>query len=789
MKALLAHCAQCTLFDRPFVPSTGSEDASVVVVGEAPGRTEVIKKEPFVGDSGKLLNAAVTLAGHKREELFLTNMVLCHPPDNREPTQVEIACCRDRLLNEIKAHPRARILALGKVASDSLLGVHREALRGSWGTLAGMDVIGTWHPAYVLRKPSEASGFLRDVGRAFRGPTITLARVQPEVKYVRSLEDLATVLSTAPDKAMTTYDLETNQTTWYDRPSARRNSIIMMATAWDSEMGVVVDDEMIYDEPGFVPLMQRFFEGRPSCGHNIKFDNVFLRSHNGLEIKTTFDTMLAHHQLDENSKHGLKELAHEELGVADYEKELISQYLNSKNDEYSKIPFEPFSQYAVWDVVCTLELQKIYESRLQAEGMLEWPFNRIIMPASEMFTRAELKGIKVDIPYLQQCGELMDKALLRIQYEAGTMVGMPNINLNSPAQVAVALWDVLKLTPSGSRKVKERSTSEEAITHLKGKHPFVDKLAYYRSVSKLKSSYVSNLITMADINGRVHPTFQLHGTEMGRISVKNPAMQTIPRPADREAYDYDMLMDGSMIRGAIIADPGNMIAQADFSQAELRVLAALSNESFLLQAYREGRDIHSKVALGMYGEHYTKEQRVKCKMFNFSYVYGGSEYSFAESAGLPVNIARQFVRDYNKLMPSALAYKALQLQLLKEQGFVTTRFGRKRRFPLITNDNLDDARKACVHAPIAGTASDLTMLSAIELSNEGLDIILLVHDSILAETPEPEDNAKAVAEHIAEVMQATGDKYLPEVTWKADPEVSYRWVQPPDLSQYEVSRF
>lgn len=778
MKAYLALCSQCPLLEEPFVPSWGSIDAPVIIVGEAPGVQEALRSEPFVGDSGRLLNAAVSQAGHSRDDLYLTNVVLCRPPQNREPTQDEISCCLPRLKAELDAHHADRILLLGKTAANTILGLDRAGLRGQWATFMGKDVLSTWHPAYVLRKPSEAQAFLADVTRSFKGPLITAARSAPTYTVVTTLPELARELSQAPERIPCSYDLETNQINWYDRLEGERaNSILLAVLAWTSEHAIIIGDELLYDEPGTASLLEDFFARMLPCGHNAKFDNTFLRSHLGCNIQTEFDTLLAHYVLNENEKHGLKLLASEELGIPDYEKELITQYLNSRNDEYSKIPFDKLAQYASWDAVATLELRRIYHERLEKEGLLDWPFHNVIMPLQEALTQMTMIGIQVDIPYLHQAGEQLTAEMARVQRELGELVDHPDINLNSPPQVSRVLFQELRLPQKIDNRHKEGSTAEGAIGHLKGRHPFVDGLIYYRSISKLKSSYIDNMIEYADVEGRVHPDGLVWGTEIGRISMRNPAAQTIPRSGDQRAKDYSPYTDGAMIRGAVIAPPGKKLVICDYSQAELRVFAVLAHEQFLLEAYRNGRDLHSEVAIAMYGPDYTKEQRVMCKMFNFSYIYGGSEYSFAQDSGLAIDVARNFVKQYNILMPSGLAYKKAQYQLMLDQGYVSTLFNRRRRFPLITQENKEDARKSAVHAPVAGTASDLTSASAIQLLGEGFRVILLVHDSILVECDER--IALETATYVAHVMKSTGERYLPEVPWKVDAEIQDRWAEPP----------
>jgi DNA polymerase-1 len=169
------------------------------------------------------------------------------------------------------------------------------------------------------------------------------------------------------------------------------------------------------------------------------------------------------------------------------------------------------------------------------------------------------------------------------------------------------------------------------------------------------------------------------------------------------------------------------------------------------------------------------------KMFNFSYLYGGNEYSFAMDAGLPIDVARKFVSDYNDVMPRLAEFRKEQFDHLAKYGYVQSPFGRRRHFEIITKANMDDARKASVHAPIAGTASDLTLLAGCDLEDQGYEVLLLVHDSVVLEVPE--EQAIVAADHAKDVMEFVASSHLPQVRWKADPEVRSRWAEPPTLME------
>ncbi len=778
-----ARCSECPLIDCPVVPPVGPLDAKLVVIGEAPGAVEVERGQPFVGPSGQFLSYALGKVGLDISETYRTNAVMCRPVGNEDPDSLAVDACRDRLLLELESTGNAPVLVLGKVATDALdlQSYPRGAVVEG---VSGRKILHSFHPAYLLREPDQAGVLFRDIDHIVNGlPDVNPEWLNPTVNHIEDVDRLKLVLSGVLDDTWVAFDIETDQTRWYKAyDGTPGDPILMLQLAWEDHRGdlhnVVIDDVMIYDTPEALPVLQKFFDRVQTAAHNGKFDQVFLLSHVGLKIHLDFDTMLAHYLLDENSKHGLKELVTEIWGVPDYEARLISQYLKSRNDRYSKVPFEPFSKYGVADVYFTLQLRKRFQAQLEAQGRLDWPFRNIAMRASNNFVSMELRGIKIDVEYLLQVRDAMQAEMDRLNGLACNSVGRQfgDVNLQSPQQVAAIVYDELHMPPPKGRRIKPRATSHAAMEPLKGKHPFIDRLMEYRRVAKMKNSYADNILESLDFEGVVHTTFLQHQNEVGRLSARNPALQTIPRAESEKDHNGFW---GAMIKACFIARPGKKLVAVDYSQAELRVAAVLAMEPFLMDVYEHDRDLHTEVAIAMYGSGWTKEQRMRTKMFNFSYLYGGSEYSFAMDAGLPLSVAKKFVQDYNKVMPALAQFRKDQFALLDAQGYVQSPFGRRRNFEIITRANQDDARKACVHAPIAGTASDLTLLSGCELEESGIPVLLLVHDSVIVEVDE--DVAEQVAEDTAHLMEAIGHAYLPEVKWKADPEVRLRWADPPKM--------
>lgn len=361
------------------------------------------------------------------------------------------------------------------------------------------------------------------------------------------------------------------------------------------------------------------------------------------------------------------------------------------------------------------------------------------------------------------------------------MVGDSRFNPNSTQQVAHVLYDVYGFKPARSKHFPLRSTCAAALKQIGPElenHVFTKLFMQYRRIGKLLSSYVNPILSLVDVNGYVHASYRLLGAETGRLSATDPAIQTLPRAA-RDKY-------GPMIRAAFIAEHGWKLVMADYSQAEMRVWAHLCQDPFLLKCYREGRDLHSEGAIRLFGPNYTKEQRTWVKNFNFAYVYGGNEYSFAGQYNLPISEAAAFVREYEAMMPVARAWRELAFQDALRKGYVETPFGRRRRFTLITPETHDEIRKTAWNFPPQSIASDLTLLSLCVLTEENYNVVLNVHDSI-GEHVVAQD-AEEAGRRMREVMVATGEKYVTSVPWVVDVDIQDRWSLQldDDYEQHEV---
>lgn len=857
-KAQYAECDKCPLADRPCVPSWLPEQAQIMIIGEAPGRDEVSSGRPFTGASGQLLDHTARNAGIDPHTLARTNAVLCRPESNATPPAEAVAACAKRLAHDVNRSGASVLVPMGNTAlaavdalshRTSTIGGTISTRRGRWYEMAHYAVMPTYHPAYVLRQPGFMGQLTSDIRKAARKiNNRKLNQLKPfdtkQVRYIpcspENKHRVIEYLNRMPPNSVLAFDIETDGLQSFETTAQPQDKMLALGLAWKPYQVVVIDTEFLLhiDHLDVYNAVQRAFKRGKPLAHNGKFDQHGLKQVQ-LNPRLAYDAMLAHYVLnEEKGTHKLKDLVSDWLDCDDdYEHRLVHAWFDAnkiKKDDrkYSMLPKENLHEYLAIDVAATLELWPRLQAELEALNLFDWPFNNLLMPVAHAIIHTERNGIRVDVPYLHKLntyiGKELDKIEKPMQQLAQTHVQAwlahgkiivpradwiktketyakciarlrDDFNPSSWQQVQVLLYDVLQLrhTKKLGYKIDARSTAEEALLSI---HPndttgFVDMLLSYRRLEKIQGTYVEKLLSMADLDDRVHINYLIHGTEVNRLSATD-ALHGIPRPSDD---DY-----GKAIRGAFIAKPGCVLIIGDFSQAELRVFAAESGEPTMLEPYNNDQDLHDETAvmiapgLADYFAHHflldhdgdwvatkacpiCKEIRTTAKNVNFGEVYQGGAYGIWSMLGgkIPLAFVSKVLAIKREKQKVAAAWKETQFRKARSQGYIQTRFGFMRRFPLIVDDNLDEVKKACVHFPIASGASCLTLLSIVELDAAGLTICGTWHDSIIAEVPIEQ------AEYAAELMQSTmvriGETWYPEVKWKADidrlPDGSYptRW--------------
>lgn len=468
-------------------------------------------------------------------------------------------------------------------------------------------------------------------------------------------------------------------------------------------------------------------------GQNIKFDILALRKY-GVQVKgPLFDTMLAHYLLNPELRHGMDYLAETYLKYKTVPIEDLIGPKGKKQASMRTVPIEQVKDYAAEDADVTLRLKNYFAPLLKQEGV-ESLFFDMEMPLIYVLAEMEATGVKVDTKALMQSSDTLSQRLIALEESIYDLAGQ-SFNINSTKQVGEILFDKLKLDEKAKKtKTGGYSTGEEVLEKIRGKHPIVDKLLEYRGIKKLLSTYIDALPALIHPEtGKIHTSFNQAVTATGRLSSTNPNLQNIPV---REEL-------GREIRKAFIADDDDSVFfSADYSQIELRLMAHLSNDPHMVEAFCSGADIHAATAAKIYGipvEEVTGDMRRKAKTANFGIIYGISVFGLAERLNIPRAESKKLIDGYFQTYPRIKEYMEESIRVAKEKGYVETLFKRKRFLPDINSHNAivrGYAERNAINAPIQGSAADIIKLAMIRIHQrfeaEHLKsrMILQVHDEL-----------------------------------------------------------
>jgi DNA polymerase-1 len=765
-------CKDCPLDGRPKVsplrsPDHSALDKTPVLVGEAPGRQEVKLGRPFVGRAGQLLAAVLSEVEIDDEFLHITNACLCHPKNNETPTEEMVEACRPRLYKEIEEANPAKVLLMGNTAIQAMLpgakGVTKVRGRPIWSEEYECYIVATFHPAAVLRNPNMMKDLVDD---------ITLFNDLPEGEQVDEPPDdlgyflvethqgFKKMIRELTQANVVSCDLET---TGLDRLN---DTILSLGFAIDHANNIWIVPRETFSKPWAKKELKKVFED-PGIfwvtQNGPQFDAQFIYREFGADWKIDFDTLLAHYTLDERQGgHGLKVLVGKYFHAPDYGIDLNEML--GRIDEWTEEDYEEFYWYHALDCHYTLRLFSELVEEVEEEGMRGLHDN-ILLPASRALAICERTGVCIDPDHLKNLDKDLEVELEGILSNLRVAAEKEDFNPNSPKQVKELLCGKLGLITESS------STGESVLNTIKDKHPSVQGILDYRQKSKLRSTYIKGFLNLLDENNRMHADFLLFGTETGRLSARHPNLQNIP------------IYRGPEIRQAVVAEEGWTFAEVDYSQLELRVAAYYSRDKFLLKAYHEGIDIHTLTASEVFQvpiEEVTYDQRYLVKRVTFGIIYGRGAYSLAKGElDCSPERAQQYIDDYLTRFEKFHEWIKGQHRIAVEQGFIQTPVGRKRRFSLITNDNVSEIERQAANTPIQSLASDICLTALTRLTNklnpDEVKIVSTVHDSILFEIRDDvlEKNLRLIISEM-EKCPIVPD-FLDVVPLKADVKLGRNW--------------
>jgi DNA polymerase I len=482
-------------------------------------------------------------------------------------------------------------------------------------------------------------------------------------------------------------------------------------------------------------------EGIMKTGQNMKFDILMLGQY-GIEVKgPLFDTMLAHYLIQPEWKHNLDYLCENYLH---YTKIPTSDLIGPKGKNQitmRSVEPEKLCVYACEDADLTYQLKKYLEPLIE-KNYLSSLFHDLEMPLIHVLAKMETAGVKLDIQTLKEYGVELRKKLIALEEEITSLAGI-NFNLSSPKQLGEVLFERLNIDPNARlTKTKQYSTNEEVLIQLKDKHPIILKILDFRGLKKLLNTYVEVLPELIDPHtGKIHTSYNQAIAATGRLSSNNPNLQNIPIRDE----------DGREIRKAFIpSDENYLFLSADYSQIELRIMAALSQDPQLMEAFRNNQDIHAITAAKIFKtdvDKVTPEMRRKAKTANFGIIYGISAFGLSQRLNISRTEAKQLIDGYFENFPLVKSYMEKSIEMAKKEGFVQTIMGRRRYLNDINSNNAvvrGMAERNAINAPIQGSAADIIKMAMIRIdqafSKKRLKskMILQVHDELNFDVYKPE---------------------------------------------------
>ncbi|HNO64566.1 MAG TPA: DNA polymerase I, partial [Thauera aminoaromatica] len=481
-------------------------------------------------------------------------------------------------------------------------------------------------------------------------------------------------------------------------------------------------------------------------GQHLKYDRHIFANHGVALRGIAEDTLLESYVLESDKGHDLGALALRHCGLSTISYDDVTGK-GAARISFAQVAVDRATEYAAEDADVTLRVHEALSPRLAAEPALDALYRDLELPVAEVLFRMERNGVLIDAAALAQQSDELGRRIMALEAEAQQLAGQP-FNLNSPKQLAEILFNrqglpVVKKTPSGSP-----STDEEVLEKLAEDYPLPKKILEHRSFAKLKNTYTDKLPKMIDpATGRVHTSFGQATAVTGRLASTDPNLQNIPiRTAE-----------GRRIRSAFVAPAGHRIVSADYSQVELRIMAHLSDDARLLEAFAQGEDVHRATAAEVFGLtpiEVTSEQRRAAKAINFGLIYGMSAFGLAKQIGVDRTAAQAYMDRYFARYPGVARYMEETRAAARDKGYVETVLGRRLWLPEIRSSNAgrrQGAERAAINAPMQGTAADLIKRAMIAVQ-DWLDrgrmqtlLLLQVHDELILEAPEAEVDALRAA--------------------------------------------
>lgn len=763
-----AKCEECPFGSIPNVHvSTYNPVPSgkIAIIGAAPGVHEARKGIPFTGPSGELTDQILQHHGIRRNEVMLTNVVSCKTEgQDSDPPKAAIDACRPRLVEEIKESGVEIIVSLGKVAMGETIndrGSMRKIRVGPpkpYKYDPSIGVIPTWHTAYALRSPDSFPDIVFDFGK-IRGK-VEHDWTEPDyrvfddpVSATRALQELRARF----DRVVIDIETGVEKDNSFDHPS--EYDLLCVGIAFAKGKAVVIGETALQND-GVRTGLRDLLSTTKIIAHNGKFDLAGLRNVCGRQT-LWFDTMLASNTLDERpGRHGLKQLSIERLGAPEYEAD-IHLYV-PKGGNYANIPRDVLYKYNAYDVVCTFQLYEMFSGEMSPD---DWQKHDFIVAAANALIELELNGIHFDVEYNEKLSHEYQTILQDIEAKMDELVGYV-VNPRSPKQITdYYATHYLQLPSTNADLLKElREQLDGEVLE------FTDLLLEHRRKAKLYGTYVKGLAKRVTSEGKVYTTYTLHGTTSGRLASRQPNLQNIVR-------------EKSIRNQFVVSHEDNRFLQLDYKQVEGRVITTLARDEYLRGIFADpDRDLFSELCNDIFGQGmWEKEQRVAMKSVFYGNAYGRGPKSIAKELQLQGSTITELetatlMREFNALIPGVTDWQKSIKQHVLAGNDLTTPFGRKRSFWLITDKNKSDVLNEALSYLPQSIASDICLRALIRLTPmlEGLAIPRLsIHDAIVVETHK--DKVDETIDLMRREMVRSATEFSTYVPFEVDATIGTRW--------------
>lgn len=510
-------------------------------------------------------------------------------------------------------------------------------------------------------------------------------------------------------------------------------------------------------------------------GQNIKYDYKILMRY-GIEVKNQlWDTMIAHYLMNPDLKHGMDQMAEQHLNYKPVSIETLIGKKGKNQGSMKDLTPEEICDYACEDADITLQLKNIFETEIASEHLSKL-FHELEIPLLKVLANMELEGVNLDSETLRNYSQELAQEAECLEKEVYDLAG-ETFNLDSPKQLGPILFEKLGIGSNvRTTKSGQYSTSEDVLSRYKAEHPIIEKILDYRQVKKLKSTYVDTLPDLVNSHtGRVHTHYMQTVAATGRLSSNSPNLQNIPIRTERGRY----------IRKAFIPrDAHHVLLAADYSQVELRIIAALSGDESMIAAFKAGEDIHAATAAKVFGvpiAEVDRAMRSKAKAVNFGIIYGQGAFGLSQNLGIKRGEAKEIIDNYYAQFPRLKAYQSDNIDFARKNGYVETILGRRRYLADINSKNAvvrGFAERNAINAPIQGSAADVIKLAMLRIHDtfqkEGFKskMIMQVHDELVFDAHV--DELDTIREIIIDHMQGA---YILDVPLKVDLDTGENWLQ------------